>query len=150
MYKIGIRGSSTLLSALRNSTLIQFLCYKLIDDWRHNLYSLQQKVHEVGSHLCLIHKKPINNKCLKRIINPNDSGSIIPEQKNRTLKRDHNFIVPLFLYLFITFAGEVMTSFNHVVTPTRGNWFQTNSLEHEHDGPYSWKRTKYSPSPFQE
>ena len=26
-----------------------------------------------------------------------------------------------------------MTSFNHAVIPTRGNWFQTNSLEHEHD-----------------
>ena len=26
-----------------------------------------------------------------------------------------------------------MTSFNYVVIPTRGNWFQTNSLEHEHD-----------------
>ena len=24
-------------------------------------------------------------------------------------------------------------SFNHVVIPTRGKWFQTNSLEHEHD-----------------
>ena len=38
------------------------------------------------------------------------------------------------------FAGEVMTSFNHVVIPTRsnhGNWFQTNSLENEHDEPDS-------------
>ena len=31
------------------------------------------------------------------------------------------------------FAGEVMTSFNYVVAPTWGNWFQTNALEHEHD-----------------
>ena len=31
------------------------------------------------------------------------------------------------------FIGEVMTSFNHVVIPTRGIRFQTNSLEHEHD-----------------
>ena len=29
------------------------------------------------------------------------------------------------------FAGEVMTSFNYVMIPTRGNLFQTNSLEHE-------------------
>ena len=26
-----------------------------------------------------------------------------------------------------------MVSFNRVVIPTRGNWFQANSLEHEHD-----------------
>ena len=26
------------------------------------------------------------------------------------------------------FAGQVMTSFTHVVIPTRSNWFQTNSL----------------------
>ena len=31
------------------------------------------------------------------------------------------------------FAVEVMTSFNHIVIPARGNWFQTNSQEHEHD-----------------
>ena len=31
------------------------------------------------------------------------------------------------------FARELMTSVNHVMTPTRGNWFQTNSLEHESD-----------------
>ena len=31
------------------------------------------------------------------------------------------------------YAGEVMTSFNHVMMLTRGNWFQTNTLEHEHD-----------------
>ena len=29
------------------------------------------------------------------------------------------------------FAGEVMTSFNYVMIPTQGNWFQTNSLEYE-------------------
>ena len=26
-----------------------------------------------------------------------------------------------------------MMLFNHVVIPTRGNWFQANLLEHEHD-----------------
>ena len=36
------------------------------------------------------------------------------------------------------FAGEVMTSFNCVVIPTPGNWFQTNTLEHEHDETDSW------------
>ena len=27
----------------------------------------------------------------------------------------------------------MMTSFVHVIIPTRGNWFQTNPLEHESD-----------------
>ena len=31
------------------------------------------------------------------------------------------------------YAGTVITSFNHVMIPTRGNWFQTNPLEHESD-----------------
>ena len=26
-----------------------------------------------------------------------------------------------------------MTSFNYIIMPTRGNWFQTNPLEHESD-----------------
>ena len=26
-----------------------------------------------------------------------------------------------------------MTSFNYIIIPTRGNWFQTNPLEHESD-----------------
>ena len=28
-------------------------------------------------------------------------------------------------------GGYWMTSFDHVMIPTRGNWFQTNPLEHE-------------------
>ena len=31
------------------------------------------------------------------------------------------------------YAGIVMMSFDHVLIPTRGNWFQTNPLEHESD-----------------
>ena len=31
------------------------------------------------------------------------------------------------------YAGTVMTSFDHIMIPTRGNWFQTNPLEHEFD-----------------
>ena len=31
------------------------------------------------------------------------------------------------------YTGTVMTSFDHVMIPTRGNWFQTNPLEHESD-----------------
>ena len=31
------------------------------------------------------------------------------------------------------YAGTVITSFNHVMIPTRGNWLQTNPLEHESD-----------------
>ena len=34
--------------------------------------------------------------------------------------------------LFNKFAEEVMKSFDHVVIPTRGYWFQKNSQEHEH------------------
>ena len=39
-----------------------------------------------------------------------------------------------------------MTSFDHVMIPTRGNWFQTNPVEHESDDPacntvcYQWYR----------
>ena len=40
-------------------------------------------------------------------------------------------------YMYFQCAGEVMMSFNYVVTPTRGNWFKTNSLEHEHDESHS-------------
>ena len=31
------------------------------------------------------------------------------------------------------YAGTVMTSFNYIIMPTLGNWFQTNPLEHELD-----------------
>ena len=31
------------------------------------------------------------------------------------------------------YAGTVMTSFDHVMIPTRGTWFQTNPLDHELD-----------------
>ena len=31
------------------------------------------------------------------------------------------------------YAGTVVTSFNQVMIPTRGNWFQTNTLAHESD-----------------
>ena len=34
---------------------------------------------------------------------------------------------------YLQFAGEVMTSLNHVMISTRGNWFQTSSIEHELD-----------------
>ena len=33
------------------------------------------------------------------------------------------------------YAGTVMTLFDHVLIPTRGNWFHTNPLEHESDDP---------------
>ena len=33
----------------------------------------------------------------------------------------------------VWYAGTVMTSFNYINTPTRGNWFQTNPPEHESD-----------------
>ena len=33
----------------------------------------------------------------------------------------------------LQYAGTVMTSFDHVMIPTRGNQFQTNPLEHELD-----------------
>ena len=36
------------------------------------------------------------------------------------------------IILIMLFAGEVK-SFNHVVIPTRGNRFHTNSSQHEHD-----------------
>ena len=57
--------------------------------------------------------------CYGNIINGNDI--------------DKKFCKPKNVFLREIFAGEVMTSFNHVVIATRGNWFQTNSLEHEHD-----------------
>ena len=31
------------------------------------------------------------------------------------------------------FTGEVITSFNHAMIPTGGNWFQTSSIEHKSD-----------------
>ena len=31
------------------------------------------------------------------------------------------------------YAGTVMMSFNYIIIPTLGNWFQTNPLEHELD-----------------
>ena len=40
---------------------------------------------------------------------------------------------PHWALAFPIFAGEVMPSFNRVVISTRGNWFKTYSLEHEHD-----------------
>ena len=39
----------------------------------------------------------------------------------------------MFYYNYVLYAGTVMMSFNHVMIPTRGNWFQTNPLEHESD-----------------
>ena len=40
---------------------------------------------------------------------------------------------PCFMHGHCLYAGTVMTSFDHVMIPTRGNWFQTNPLEHEAD-----------------
>ena len=37
------------------------------------------------------------------------------------------------IYASFLFTGTVMTSFNHVMIPTRGKWFQTNPPEHESD-----------------
>ena len=34
---------------------------------------------------------------------------------------------------YILYAGTVMTSFDHVMILTHGNWFQTNPLEHALD-----------------
>ena len=52
------------------------------------------------------------------------------------------------IYIHLLYAGTVMMSFNHVmIIPTRGNWFQTNPLEHELDDRadllcvfYHWQR----------
>ena len=33
----------------------------------------------------------------------------------------------------VHFAGEVTTSFNHVMLPTQGNWFQTKPLDYDFD-----------------
>ena len=33
----------------------------------------------------------------------------------------------------MVFGGEVMISFNHVMIATRGNWFQTNPVDHDLD-----------------
>ena len=35
--------------------------------------------------------------------------------------------------VYHVYLGTVMTSFNYIVIPTHGNWFQTNPLKHESD-----------------
>ena len=49
-----------------------------------------------------------------------------------SVKRDQRIIGLLCRHFTQSkYAGTVMTSFEHIMIPTRGNWFQTNPLEHE-------------------
>ena len=50
-----------------------------------------------------------------------------------------NNVVFMQLPIRCLFSGEVMTLFNHVMIPTRGNWFQTNSLDYDLDNRAGWR-----------
>ena len=43
---------------------------------------------------------------------------------------EQSSLLPMMLH-HVQYAGTMMTSFNYIMIPTRGNWFQINPLEHE-------------------